>query len=277
MFTKIHLKILYIFLLLIACFIRANAHEFWIEPTQYQLNDDLINAHLRVGQEFQGMVLMYNPQDFKTFKILSGSKNKKEKIKGILGDVPAINITTNLDNLLIIYHETKDKYVDYKKFQKFEDFVNEKGYQHLINTHFEKGFPESNFIESYRRYAKSLITLNGNEGKDKKTGLLFEFVLDQNPYKELNSEQMSGTLYYKKKPLKKNLVTIFSKYKNTKLSIVNTITDDKGKFTFDIEPGREYLLDSVVIYPLKADPEKNEPIWHSAWASTTFLIPENNL
>ena len=277
MFTKIHLKILYIFLLLIAYSIRANAHEFWIEPTQYQLNDDLINAHLRVGQEFQGMVLMYNPQDFKTFKILSGSKNKKEKIKGILGDVPAINITTNLDNLLIIYHETKDKYVDYKKFQKFEDFVNEKGYQQLINTHFEKGFPESNFIESYRRYAKSLITLNGSEGKDKKTGLLFEFVLDQNPYIELNSKQMSGTLYYKKKPLKKNLVTIFSKYKNTKLSIVNTITDDKGKFTFDIEPGREYLLDSVVIYPLKADPEKNEPIWHSAWASTTFLIPENNL
>ena len=277
MFTKIHLKILYIFLLLIAYSIRANAHEFWIEPTQYQLNDDLINAHLRVGQEFQGMVLMYNPQDFKTFKILSGSKNKKEKIKGILGDVPAINITTNLDNLLIIYHETKDKYVDYKKFQKFEDFVNEKGYQQLINTHFEKGFPESNFIESYRRYAKSLITLNGSEGKDKKTGLLFEFVLDQNPYTELNSEQMSGTLYYKKKPLKKNLVTIFSKYKNTKLSIVNTITDDKGKFTFDIEQGREYLLDSVVIYPLKADPEKNEPIWHSDWASTTFLIPENNL
>ena len=277
MFTKIHLKILYIFLLLIAYSIRTNAHEFWIEPTQYQLNDDLINAHLRVGQEFQGMVLMYNPQDFKTFKILSGSKNKKEKIKGILGDVPAINITTNLDNLLIIYHETKDKYVDYKKFQKFEDFVNEKGYQQLINTHFEKEFPESNFIESYRRYAKSLITLNGSEGKDKKTGLLFEFVLDQNPYTELNSEQMSGTLYYKKKPLKKNLVTIFSKYKNTKLSIVNTITDDKGKFTFDIEPGREYLLDSVVIYPLKADPEKNEPIWHSDWASTTFLIPENNL
>ena len=277
MFTKIHLKILYIFLLLIVYSIRANPHEFWIEPTQYQLNDDLINAHLRVGQEFQGMVLMYNPQDFKTFKILSGSKNKKEKIKGILGDVPAINITTNLDNLLIIYHETKDKYVDYKKFQKFEDFVNEKGYQQLIDTHFEKGFPESNFIESYRRYAKSLITLNGSEGKDKKTGLLFEFVLDQNPYKELNSKQMSGVLYYKKKPLKKNLVTIFSKYKNTKLSIVNTITDDKGKFTFDIEPGREYLLDSVVIYPLKADPEKNEPIWHSDWASTTFLIPENNL
>ena len=118
MFTKIHLKILYIFLLLIAYSIRANAHEFWIEPTQYQLNDDLINAHLRVGQEFQGMVLMYNPQDFKTFKILSGSKNKKEKVKGILGDVPALNTKTKLEDLLIIYHETTDKFVNYKKFQK---------------------------------------------------------------------------------------------------------------------------------------------------------------
>ena len=68
-------------MLLIAYSIRANAHEFWIEPTQYQLNDDLINAHLRVGQKFQGMVLMYNPQDFKTFKdvlkLAFKCKNKK--------------------------------------------------------------------------------------------------------------------------------------------------------------------------------------------------------
>ena len=72
------------------------------------------------------------------------------------------------------------------------------------------------------------------------------------------------------------MLQFFEAYKNTKLSIVNTITDDKGKFTFDIEPGREYLLDSVVIYPLKADPEKNSQSG-SDWASTTFLIPENNL
>ena len=277
MFTKIHIKFLYIFLCLFTYLFNSNAHEFWIEPSQYQLNDLSIKAHLRVGQQFQGMVLMYNPKGFKTFKILSGLKNKKEKVNGILGDVPAINTKTNLENLLIIYHETTDKLVNYKKFEKFEDFVTEKGYEHLIETHINKNFPKSNFVESYRRYAKSLITIKGNEGKDKKTGLLIEFVLDQNPYKNLNSNQMSATLYYKKRPLKNNLVTIFSKYKNSKLSISSIRTDDKGKFTFEIEPGKEYLLDSVVIYPLKSDPKKNEPIWHSVWASTTFLVPENNL
>ena len=277
MFTKVRLRILYIFLLLTTYSINSNTHEFWIEPSQYQSKDSLITAHLRVGQEFQGMALMYNPKDFKSFKILSGIKNKKEKVKGILGDVPAIETKTDLENLLIIFHETKDKLVNYKKFEKFEDFVDEKGYQNLIKLHKDKGFPESNFVESYRRYAKSLITIKGNEGKDKKTGLLIEFVLDQNPYKNLNSNQMSATLYYKKRPLKNNLVTIFSKYKNSKLSISSIRTDDKGKFTFEIEPGKEYLLDSVVIYPLKSDPKKNEPIWHSVWASTTFLVPENNL
>ena len=128
---------------------------------------------MRVGQEFQGMALMYNPQDFKTFKILSGSKNKKEKVKGILGDVPALNTKTKLENLLIIYHETTDKFVDYKKFQKFKDFVSEKGYEQLIQTHLDKDFPQSNFMESYRRYAKSLITTgSGSKGKDKKLSLI---------------------------------------------------------------------------------------------------------
>ena len=278
MFTKVHLRILYVFSFLTACFVQVSAHEFWIEPTKYQLNDNIINAHLRVGQEFQGMALMYNPQDFKTFKILSGSKNKKEKVKGILGDVPALNTKTKLEDLLIIYHETTDKFVNYKKFQKFKDFVSEKGYEQLIQTHLDKGFPQSNFMESYRRYAKSLITTSsGSKGKDKKTGLLFEFVLDQNPYTNLSSNQISATLYYKKKPLPNNLVTIFSKYKNSKLSVSNIKTDEKGKFTFEIEQGKEYLLDSVVIYPLKSKPHEQEPIWHSDWASTTFLVPENNL
>ena len=277
MFTKVRLRILYIFLLLTTYSINSNTHEFWIEPSQYQSKDSLITAHLRVGQEFQGMALMYNPKDFKSFKILSGTKNKKEKVKGILGDVPAIETKTDLENLLIIFHETTDKLVNYKKFEKFEDFVNEKGYQNLVTLHKDKGFPESNFVESYRRYAKSLITIKGNDGNDKKTGLLFEFVLDQNPYKALDSNQITATLYYKKRPLKNNLVTIFSKYKNSKLAISSIRTDDKGKFNFKIEPGKEYLLDSVVIHPVKGNPEKKEPIWHSVWASTTFLVPENNL
>jgi len=254
----------------------SKAHEFWIEPTQYAPSDNQLEGHLRVGQYFDGMVLMYNENDFETFKILSGTKNKKFDVSGIIGDIPALDMQSKFSDLIIVFHETKDKFVDYKKFQKFKDFVTEKGYPQLIDEHIQAGYPKEYFIESYRRYAKSLIAVDGVKGKDKKTGLLFEFVLNENPY-DLNSNTLSANLFYKKRPIADQLVTIFSRKKGEDLKIENFETDKKGYVEFVVEGGREYLMDSVIIHKKKGDPENKEPIWHSIWASTTFLVPERTL
>ena len=251
------------------------AHEFWIEPSDYFLQNENLEAHLKVGQEFEGMRLMYDPNRFEDFKILSGSKNKSIDVKGTIGDVPAINFKPDLEGLLIIYHETEDQLVNYKKFSKFKSFVTEKGYEKLIVAHQERNLPLENFIESYRRYAKSLVAYNGIEGKDKKTGLLFEFVLSHNPYGELKDNMVEATLFYKKRPYPQNLVSIFIKNENN-ISLYQVLTDDKGRFSFSINPGESYLLDSVIIIPKKGNPSKKEPIWHSIWASTTFLVPDTN-
>ena len=252
------------------------SHEFWIEPEKYILQNNLIDAHLKVGQKFNGMSLMYNKSDFTTFKILSGQKNKKINVKGIIGDIPALSINSTLKDLLIIYHETTDKFVNYKKFAKFEKFVSEKGYDHLIDEHIKNKLPSENFIESYRRYAKSLVAIKGNKGNDKKTGLLFEFVLNQNPY-QLSENFISANLYYKKKPIQNQQVTIFSRKNNSDLKISKINTDEKGYIEFIVEEGREYLLDSVIIFSKDGNPKKREPIWHSIWASTTFIIPKSSL
>ena len=216
------------------------AHEFWIEPSDYFLQNENLEAHLKVGQEFEGMRLMYDPNRFEDFKILSGSKNKSIDVKGTIGDVPAINFKPDLEGLLIIYHETEDQLVNYKKFSKFKSFVTEKGYEKLIVAHQERNLPLENFIESYRRYAKSLVAYNGIEGKDKKTGLLFEFVLSHNPYGELKDNMVEATLFYKKRPYPQNLVSIFSKNENN-ISLYQVLTDDKGRFSFSINPGSTVL------------------------------------
>ena len=276
MFIKISKILLVFFCYLFAPGSLLNAHEFWIEPLKYINENNEIKAHLRVGQNFEGMTLMYNTSDFNKFNILSGSKNKKIKVKGVLGDTPALNLKSSIDNLVILYHETNDKFVDYKKFSKFEKFVSEKGHKELIDQHIELNYPKENFVESYRRYAKSLIVINGTSGRDKKTGLLFEFVLKNNPY-ELKDNIISAHLYYKKKPLKNQKVTIFSKKNQGEFKITTLSTDKEGVLEFTVEKGRDYLLDSVIIIPKKGDPKKKEPIWHSVWASTTFTIPESNL
>ena len=274
-FIKFYGYFLCLFLSVFA-FGHLKAHEFWIEPTQYTTSDNQLEGHLRVGQYFDGMALMYNENDFETFKILSGTKNKKFDVSGIIGDVPALDVQSKFSDLIIVYHETKDKFVNYKKFQKFKDFVIEKGYPQLIDEHILAGYPDEYFIESYRRYAKSLIAVDGVKGKDKKTGLLFEFILNENPY-DLNSNNVSANLFYKKRPIADQLVTIFSRKNGEDLKIENLKTDKKGYVEFLVEGGREYLMDSVIIYKKKGDPKNKEPIWHSIWASTTFLVPERTL
>ena len=112
--------------------------------------------------------------------------------------------------------------------------------------------------------------------KTKKTGLLFEFVLNVNPY-DLDTNTISANLFYKKRPIADQLVTIFSRKNRGDLKIEHLKTDEKGYIEFDVESGREYLMDSVIIYSKKGNPEKKEPIWHSIWASTTFLVPERTL
>ncbi len=271
-FIKIRNTFLVIFCYFFISTITIYAHEFWIEPIKYINEEDNIIAHLKVGQNFRGMALMYNNSDFTKFNILTGVKNKKDKIKGSLGDVPAINQKSSHDNLLIIYHETTDKFINYKKFSKFKDFVLEKSNKDILKKHTELGYPEEKFVESYRRYAKSLIAINGTSGQDKNTGLLFEFVLNNNPY-ELENHIISAFLYYKKKPLINHKVTVFSKKNNKNIDIKKLVTDEKGLIEFQVEEGREYLLDSVIILPKKGNHKKNEPIWHSIWASTTFAIP----
>jgi len=273
--NKFKLTWLYIFFLCVAA-VQSYAHEFWIEPTHYELKNNILEAHLRVGQDFSGMVLMYNEADFEDFRILSGNKNKKEEVRGVIGDVPALKMQTQLQDLLIIVHETTDKVVNYKKFQKFKEFVISKGKEDLIDEHTSMGYPEEDFNETYRRYAKSLIVVNGSKGEDKKTGLLFEFVLQENPY-ELKNNKISAILYYKKKILKNHQVEIFSRKDNVDFKKEKLQTDDQGVVSFDAEPGRDYLIDAVIIYPIKGDANKKEPIWHSIWASTTFHIPEKNI
>ena len=105
---------------------------------------------------------------------------------------------------------------------------------------------------------------------------IFEFVLNENPY-DLESNFISANLFYKKRPIADQLVTIFSRKNRGDLKIEHFETDKKGYIEFIVEEGREYLLDSVIIYAKKGDPEKKEPIWHSIWASTTFLVPERTL
>ena len=129
------------------------SHEFWIDPVNYHLkNNEIIKAGVFIGDNFEGSQIGFSKKYFKELNLFS--KNKKKKIKGRMGDFPALNIKEIFTGLNVIQVESKMNYIDYKGLLKFEVFSRKKGYRNLVDIHKEKNYPD-NIIESYKRYATS--------------------------------------------------------------------------------------------------------------------------
>ena len=52
-------------------------------------------------------------------------------------------------------------------------------------------------------------------------------------------------------------------------------TNAQGKAIIDVLPGHDYLLDAVVLrVPEGGNNKKDDAVWESLWAATTFSVPQ---
>ena len=54
--------------------------------------------------------------------------------------------------------------------EKFEKFANHKDLGPVKKLHTSLGFPEKNFIETYRRFAKVIVGVGSSSGRDTNFG-----------------------------------------------------------------------------------------------------------
>ena len=87
-------------------------------------------------------------------------------------------------------------------------FQEKKGYRNLVDIHKEKNYPD-NFIESYKRYAKSLVSVDSIDGNDVDTNMELELIFLDNPLKNLK-ESKRVLLEYQNKILTDHQVSIMS-------------------------------------------------------------------
>ena len=246
------------------------SHEFWIDPVKYHLkNNEIINAGVFIGDSFEGTQIGFSKKYFKNLNLFS--KDKKKKIKGRMGDFPALNIKEIFSGLNIIQVESKMNYIDYKGLLKFEVFSRKKGYRNLVDIHKENNYPD-NFVESYKRYAKSMVSVDNFDGNDVDTNMELELIFLDNPLKNLN-ESKRVLLEYQNKILADHQVLIMSvKGDNFKKEFLKT--NNEGYFEFFFKKGTKYLIDSVVIIEGSNKKKDNYAKWHSLWASYTLKTPD---
>jgi uncharacterized GH25 family protein len=245
------------------------AHEFWIEPQEYQVQSDApLIADLRNGQKFTGSELAYFDKRFQRFDLVQNGKTIPAD--GRMGDVPALQLKAQGDGLLVIVHQTVPKTLRYSEWEKFAAFVTHKGFDDIPARHAARGLPDKGFSETYTRYAKALVGIGTSEGRDAPTGMETEFVALTNPYTDDPSQGMAVQLLYQGAPRADAQIEVFDRNPDDVVTISLERTDADGKATIPIHAGHTYLLDAVV---LREAPENDKAVWESLWAALTFAVP----
>lgn len=256
------------------CFLTSPvlAHEFWIAPVEYVIDEDApVKAQLRIGSNFDGVVQRFFKQQFVRFEIYR--EGQVTPVVGRLGDDPALNIPALGDGLLIVVHETTDSVLTYRKPELFANFVTHKGVPERIGQNQARGFPVMEFREKYRRFVKSLIAAGSGKGQDFRVGMRTEIVALANPYTDDLTDGLPVQVFYEGRPRANAFVLVFGRNPEGEVSTNDYLTDDKGIAKITVVPGVEYLVDATMILPLPNDDIEAGPVWESLWAGLTFRMP----
>ena len=250
------------------------AHEFWIEPVEYQVDAETnLEANIVNGQEFTGPKLAYLPQRFVNFVLFAGTGSAR--VEGRPGDMPALQQEPVAEGLNIAAYQANNAIVDYESWEKFQNFVDHKDFGDVLSQHEARGLPLENFKEVYSRHAKALMGVGNSEGADRRVGLDTEIVALTNPYTDDVSQGFQVQVFYRNDVRPNTQVEVFEKGADSIVTISLYQTNDEGIAVFPVKPGFSYMVDAVVLRaPSEALAERTGAVWETLWANLTFAVPQ---
>jgi len=260
-------QIFYFFgILFLTVFFKVNiqAHELWLEPVNFKFNNkEISKTHINVGQNFIGSPFGYYEPNKKNLYL--ENKNKVINLPQRDGNFPAIQTLILDKGFHILNYETNYEFLKYESIEKFEDFLKEQNFESTLEKFDKNKLP----TESYRRFAKTLMTDEHNDFFIQKPKLDFEIIALNSPF-ELKDETFKFQLYEQGRKLGNWQITIFSRDKKKSYKeIVKTNPNGVGKIS--VFKDRTYLLSAV-----KLDKSNyiekiiHKSDWLSLWASLTF-------
>lgn len=249
---------------------KAQAHEFWIDARDYSVDPRaVIEADLRVGQEFEGQAYGYFPQSYTRFEVWMGDEVRP--VEGRMGDTPALSMEGLPDGLAVVAFEAVTATITYDNWEQFVNFAEHKDFGDIAAMQDARGLPRVDFTETYTRHAKALIAIGAGAGADQELGLTIEIVALANPYTDDISGGLPVQVFYLGAAQGDVQVELFERAPDDTVEITLHRTNADGIAMLPVRAGYEYLADHVVLEPI--EPETNNgAVWHSYWAALTFGV-----
>ena len=252
----------------------GNAHEFWLEPLDFTLQEQqTLQAHLKVGENFKGETLPYLNVDINNFTISRGQQT--QVVNSRFGSIRAVNQDPVGTGLNIISYTSNYSKVIYPSTELFTDFLDKSGLNWVLEEHKKRGLPASGFTEVYRRFCKSLVMVGENTGRDRPLGLEFEWLLESKPYPlyQQYEQPIQARLLWRQKPFSNAKAAVFTR-KDSHVTQLTLITDSEGRIAIPRNNGGVFLVSAVhMIKPSEQTATETGAVWESVWASIIFEVP----
>ena len=250
----------------------AFSHELWLEPKVFILNtNETLKVNIKLGEKMEGVNLAFIPKNIEEF--FWSQDGVKNIVQSGLGDRPAFSKKMVEEGLTSIVYVSKPATLMYRKFEKFEKFARHKDLGPVKQLHAEYGFPEKDFFETYRRFAKAIVGVGSSSGNDNYFGLTTEFILLNNPFENRIHDFLKLKLVYEGKPRKRAQVKVFERSDTGAVRITNTKTSHDGIAIVPIKRGSVYLFDAVKLRPAKQSIDQ-KTVWETLWASLMIEVPK---
>lgn len=247
--------------------VRASAHDFWIEPSNFHpAVGDRVTAALRVGQKLAGDPLPNIPPLIDRF-VLHGSAAERPVVGRPGADPAGIAFIAEGGQHWIGYQS--NAYPVALEGPKFEDYLRDEGLERIIDARKKNGQSAAPGRERFYRCAKALLDTPGSSVFDAPLGFTLELVPRKNPYAMKNSGDLPLALTFRGKPIANILVVAMSKDDPAKA--VRARTDAKGRVTLPLAHAGFWLIKAVHMEAAPADAGVD---WESWWASITFELPK---
>lgn len=250
----------------------AAAHELWLEPLEYQVQQGgQLQALIKNGENFEGTTLPYIDRRFRHFIV--NAAGRSVRVTGRNGDTPALNMTATGEGLNVVAYQSTPATITYQTWEKFQKFVDHKDFGDVRPEHDARGLPEADFTESYVRYSKSLIGVGGGAGADLRVGLETELVALTNPYTDDLSNGMRVQLFYGQDVRANEQIEVFAKAPDGTVEVSLVRTNGQGIATVPVQSGTAYQLDAVVLRPAEGQAAADGAAYQTLWANMTFQAP----
>ena len=247
------------------------AHDFWIEPSSYQVAvGSQATVRFLVGEEFRGKPLPLDPSRVIVFALFGPTS--KTPVRGTTGSDPAGVVSLDDPGLHLIAYRSTSVFLELDA-EKFESYVRSEGLEGIIDERSRRNERKAAGRELYSRCVKSLLRagVSGEgPGFDRVLNFPLELVPELNPYGLRAGDELPVRILRHGKPLAGVLVVAYP-YEDPARSVQQR-SDEKGRIRLPLAQAGPWLVKAVHMERIDNSEEAD---WESWWASLTFELPGN--